>query len=83
MLMLFNFDKKIDILKLQTGDHPSPSKLIERRSLCFQRLGRFNEAAEDLESICKELSKEAQMHTGGWLGVVRGKLSKYCFIKLQ
>ena len=49
------------VCEIQTGDHPSPAKLIERRELCLEKLGRFNEEIQVLEKIVEDLSKDGDL----------------------
>ena len=53
--------KNILYFEIQTGDHPSPAKLIERRELCLEKLGRFNEEIQVLETIVEDLSKDGDL----------------------
>ncbi len=43
---------------LQTGDHPSPTKLIERKAVCLEKLGRYDEAAAELQTVADELGTD-------------------------
>ncbi len=43
---------------MQTGDHPSPTKLIERKAVCLEKLGRYDEAAAELQTVAAELGTD-------------------------
>jgi len=48
---------------LQTDDHPSPLKLIERRALCLEKLGRYEEATKDFIKLADQLKNDENSAT--------------------